>query len=47
MATVKLLSDDGLLPEARLVFDDIRRTRQSDFANNFWRALEAARAADL
>jgi AhpD family alkylhydroperoxidase len=39
MATVKLLSDDELSPEARVVFDDIRRTRQSDFVNNFWRAL--------
>jgi len=39
MATVKLLSDDELLPEARVVFDDIRKTRQSDFVNNFWRAL--------
>jgi hypothetical protein len=39
MATVKLLSDDELSPEARVIFDDIRRTRQSDFVNNFWRAL--------
>jgi AhpD family alkylhydroperoxidase len=39
MATVKLLSDDELSPEARAVFDDIRTTRQSDFVNNFWRAL--------
>jgi alkylhydroperoxidase family enzyme len=39
MATVKLLSDDELSPEARAVFDDIRETRQSDFVNNFWRAL--------
>src|SRR5262249_7493286 len=39
MATVKLLSDDELSPEARVVFDDIRKTRQSDFVNNFWRAL--------
>ena len=39
MATVKLLSDDELSSEARAVFDDIRRTRQSDFVNNFWRAL--------
>ena len=39
MATVKLLSDDQLSPEARVIFDDIRRTRQSDFVNNFWRAL--------
>src|ERR1700746_1101271 len=39
MATVKLLSDDELSPEARVIFDDIRKTRQSDFVNNFWRAL--------
>ena len=39
MATVKLLTDDELSSEARAVFDDIRKTRQSDFVNNFWRAL--------
>src|SRR5246127_3637030 len=39
MATVKLLSDDELSPEARAVFEDVRKTRQSDFVNNFWRAL--------
>ena len=39
MATVKLLSDDELSPEAHAVFADIRKTRQSDFVNNFWRAL--------
>ena len=39
MATVKLLSDDELCSEARAVFDDIRKVRQSDFVNNFWRAL--------
>src|SRR4051795_7380962 len=39
MATVKLLSDNELSQEARVVFDDIRKTRQSDFVNNFWRAL--------
>lgn len=39
MATVCLLADEDLSPEARLVFDDIRRTRNSDFVNNFWRAL--------
>jgi AhpD family alkylhydroperoxidase len=39
MATVKLLRDDELSPEARAVFDDIRATRKSDFVNNFWRAL--------
>ena len=36
MATVKLLSDDELSSEARAV-DDIRKTRQSDFVNNFGR----------
>ncbi|MGF6425217.1 carboxymuconolactone decarboxylase family protein [Bradyrhizobium elkanii] len=39
MATVKLLSDAELPAEARAVFDDIRKTRNSDFINNFWRAL--------
>ena len=39
MATVNLLSDEELSPEARAVFADIRKTRQSDFVNNFWRAL--------
>jgi AhpD family alkylhydroperoxidase len=39
METVKLLSDDELSPAARAIFDDIRKTRQSDFVNNFWRAL--------
>ena len=39
MATVNLLSDEELSPEARAVFDDIRKTRQSDFVNNFWGAL--------
>ena len=39
MATVKLLEDHELSPEARAVFDDIRATRNSDFVNNFWRAL--------
>ena len=39
MAIVKPLSDDELSPEARVIFDDIRRTRQSDFVSDFWRAL--------
>jgi uncharacterized peroxidase-related enzyme len=41
MATVRLLADDELSPEAKAVFDDIRATRQTDFVNNFWRALAA------
>jgi AhpD family alkylhydroperoxidase len=39
MATVRLLRDDQLSPEAQAVFADIRATRNSDFVNNFWRAL--------
>lgn len=39
MATVKLLNDEELSPEAQAVFDDIRATRGSDFINNVWRAL--------
>jgi uncharacterized peroxidase-related enzyme len=39
MPTVKLLDDKDLSPEALAVFDDIRRVRQTDFVNNFWRAL--------
>lgn len=39
MATVRILGDDELSAEARAVFDDIRATRQTDFVNNFWRAL--------
>jgi len=39
MSTVKLVSDEeatGLVAE---VFADIRKTRKTDFINNFWRAL--------
>ena len=39
MATVRLLRDEEASPPARAVFDDIRATRNSDFLNNFWRAL--------
>lgn len=38
MTTVKLLTDEEASPEARAVFDDIRKTRKSDFVNNAWRA---------
>ncbi|HRD78381.1 MAG TPA: carboxymuconolactone decarboxylase family protein [Hyphomicrobiaceae bacterium] len=38
MATVKMLTDAEASPEARAVFDDIRKTRKSDFVNNAWRA---------
>jgi AhpD family alkylhydroperoxidase len=39
MATVRLLTDDELSPEARAIFDDIRAVRKTEFVNNFWRAL--------
>ena len=39
MATVKLLRDEDLGPEAAAVFAAIREARQSEFVNNFWRAL--------
>ncbi|MBV8115715.1 MAG: carboxymuconolactone decarboxylase family protein [Silvibacterium sp.] len=41
MATTKLWTDEEVAgdPRVKAVFDDIRATRQSDFVNNFWRAL--------
>lgn len=39
MSIVTLLRDEELSPEAAEVFADIRATRQTDFVNNFWRAL--------
>lgn len=39
MGTVPLLSDEDADAEARAVFDDIRKTRGTDYVNNFWRAL--------
>jgi AhpD family alkylhydroperoxidase len=39
MSTVALIDDDSASSEVRDVFDDIRATRNTDFINNFWRAL--------
>ncbi|MBV5266271.1 carboxymuconolactone decarboxylase family protein [Pinisolibacter aquiterrae] len=39
MATVRLLTDAELSPEARAVFDEIRAARKTDHVNDFWRAL--------
>ncbi|KAB2883181.1 MAG: carboxymuconolactone decarboxylase family protein [Albidovulum sp.] len=39
MAVVPVLTDRAAGAEARAVFDDIRAKRQTDFVNNFWRAL--------
>ena len=39
MTTVKLLTDQEASAEARAVFDDIRKTRKTDYVNNSWRAM--------
>jgi AhpD family alkylhydroperoxidase len=39
MGTVSLLNDDAAGAEALAVFDDIRAKRNTDYVNNFWRAL--------
>ena len=41
MATVTMISDREAeaSPAVKVVFDDIRATRRSNFINNFWRAL--------
>ncbi|TAG26707.1 MAG: carboxymuconolactone decarboxylase family protein, partial [Rhodobacterales bacterium] len=39
MATVRLLSDEEAGAEALATFNDIRAKRQTDYVNNFWRAL--------
>lgn len=39
MATVPLLSDAEAGAEALATFNDIREKRQTDYVNNFWRAL--------
>ncbi|WP_145108751.1 carboxymuconolactone decarboxylase family protein [Cereibacter sediminicola] len=41
MATVRLLTDEEAARDPRVaaVFADIRATRNTDFINNFWRAL--------
>jgi AhpD family alkylhydroperoxidase len=41
MGTVPLVSDEAAGAEACAVFDDIRAKRQTDYVNNFWRALAA------
>ena len=39
MPTVPLIEEGAASAEVRAVFDDIRATRNTDFINNFWRAL--------
>ena len=39
MATLGLIEYEDASPEVRAVYDDIMRTRQTDWINNFWKAL--------
>ena len=39
MATVSLIEYEHANEQVKAVYDDIRRTRQTDFINNFWKAL--------
>jgi AhpD family alkylhydroperoxidase len=39
MATFGLIEYDAAPAEVRAVYDDIRTTRQTDYINNFWKAL--------
>ena len=39
MSTVKLIEYADASPEVKAVYDDIMRTRKSDWVNNFWKAL--------
>ncbi|MCP5115762.1 MAG: carboxymuconolactone decarboxylase family protein [bacterium] len=39
MATLGLIEYDDASPEVRAVYDDIMTTRQTDWINNFWKAI--------
>jgi len=39
MATLGLIEYEQASTEVRAVYDDIMRTRQTDWINNFWKAL--------
>ena len=39
MATLGLIEYADASPEVRAVYDDIMATRQTDWINNFWKAL--------
>jgi len=46
-SAVPLIDDAAATPEVRAVYDDIRKTRDTDYINNFWRALAAGDPATL
>src|SRR3954447_15158971 len=39
MAAVPLIEESAATAEVRAVFDDIKATRNTDWINNFWKAL--------
>jgi AhpD family alkylhydroperoxidase len=39
MATLGLIEYKDATPEVRAVYDDIMKTRKTDWINNFWKAL--------
>ncbi len=39
MATVNLIEYEQAPAEVKAIYDDIRTVRQTDFINNFWKAL--------
>src|SRR3954462_14327022 len=39
MPTVTLIDESAAPPEARAVFHDIKSSRNTDWINNFWKAL--------
>jgi hypothetical protein len=39
MATLGLVEYENASPEVRAIYDDIMRTRNTDWINNFWKAL--------
>jgi AhpD family alkylhydroperoxidase len=39
MSLVPLIEEGAASAEVRAVFDDIKRTRNTDWINNFWKAL--------
>jgi AhpD family alkylhydroperoxidase len=45
MATLGLIEYEDASPEIRAVYDDIMRTRDTDWINNFWKALARDPAA--
>jgi len=39
MATVDLIEYEDASPEVRAIYDDIRKVRDTEYVNNFWKAL--------